>query len=63
MQVFMIAPNVVPDAILGVSFLKENNVVINIIEGRFKTRRGGSDCEHKYFCDPSPKNRVGVGLI
>jgi len=28
-QVFMLAPNLVPDAILGINFLKENNVVIN----------------------------------
>ena len=62
-QVFMIALNLVPGAILGISLLKENNVVINLIEGRFKMRRDGSDCEHKYFCDSSPKNRVGVGLI
>lgn len=36
-QVFMIAPDLVPDAILGINFLKENNVVISLTEGRFKT--------------------------
>jgi hypothetical protein len=46
-QVFMIVPNVVPDAVLGISFPKENNVVINLTEGRFKTPRNGSDCERK----------------
>jgi predicted aspartyl protease len=39
-QVFMIAPNLVPDAILGINFLKENNVVINLTEGSFKKREG-----------------------
>ena len=38
---FMIAPNVVPDAILRINFLKENNVVMNLNEGRFRTRRDG----------------------
>jgi hypothetical protein len=59
----MIAPNLVPDAILRINFLKENNVVINLTEGRFKTRRDGSDCEHKFFYGSLPKNKVGVGLI
>ena len=62
-HVFMIAPNLVPDAILGINFLKENNVVINLTEGRFKTRRDGSYCEHKFFCDSLPKNKVRIGLI
>jgi len=62
-QVFMVAPNVVPDAILGISFVKGNNVVINLTEGRFKTRKDGSDCECKYCYNASLKNRVGVGLI
>ena len=55
-QVFIIALNVVPNAIFGIKFLKVNNVVINLTEGRFKTRRGGSDCEHKFFYDSLPKN-------
>jgi predicted aspartyl protease len=62
-QVFMIAPNLVPDAILGISFLKENNVVINLTEGHFKTRKEGSDNEHKFFCDSLPRDRVEVGFI
>ena len=62
-QMFMIAPNLVPDAILGINFLKENNVVINLTESRFKTRRDGSDCEHEFFYGSLPKNKVGVGLI
>jgi len=62
-KVFVIAPNLVPDAILGINFLKENNVVINLTGGCFKTRRGGFDCEHKFFYDSLPKNKVGVGLI
>ena len=62
-QVFMIALNLVPDVILGINFLKENNVVISLTEGRFKTRRDGSDCEHKFFYGSLPKNIVGVGLI
>jgi predicted aspartyl protease len=37
-QVFMIAPNLVPDAILGINFLKENNVVTNLTEGRSKCK-------------------------
>jgi len=56
-KVYMIAPNLVPDAILGINFLKENNVVINLTEGRFKTRRDGSDCEHKFFYGSLPKNK------
>ena len=48
-QVFMIAPNVVPVAILGVGFLQENNVVINFSDGRCKTRKDGSVCEHKRY--------------
>jgi len=59
----MIAPILVPDAILGINFLKENNVLINLTEGRFRTRRGGSNCEHKFFYDSLPKNKVGAGLI
>jgi hypothetical protein len=62
-QVFMIAPNLVPDAILGINFLKENNVVINLTERSFKTRRDGSDCEHKFFYGSLPKNKVEVDLI
>jgi hypothetical protein len=61
-QVFMIAPNLVPDAILGINFLKENNIVINLTEGHFKMRRDGSDCEHKFFYGSLPRNKVGVGL-
>jgi len=58
----MIAPNQVPDAILGTNFLNENNAVISLTEGRFKTRRDSSDCEHKLFYDSLPKNKVGVGF-
>jgi len=60
-QVFIIVPVLVPDAFLGINFLKENNVVINLSEGRFETRRDGSDCEHKFYVS-LPKNKVGVGL-
>jgi hypothetical protein len=59
----MIAPNLVPDAILGINFLKENNVVINLTEGSFETRRDGSDCERKFFYGSLPKNNVEVDLI
>jgi hypothetical protein len=59
-QVFMIAPNLVPDAILGINLLKENNVMINLSEGSFKTLRDGSDCEHKFFYGSLPKNKVEV---
>jgi len=62
-QVFMIAPNLVPDVILGINFLKENNVVFNLTEGRFRRRRDGFNCEHKFFYDSLLKNKVGVGLI
>jgi len=62
-HVFMIVPNLVPDAILGINFLKENNVVINLTEGRFKTRSDGSDCQLKLFYGSLPKNKVGIGLI
>ena len=62
-QVFTIAPNLVPDVTLGINFLKANNVVINLTEGRFKTRSDDSDCEHKFFYDSLPKNKGGVGLI
>lgn len=41
----MTAPNVVPDAILGINFLKENNVMINLTEGRFKKQRDGFNYE------------------
>jgi len=59
-QVFMIAPNLVPDTILGINFLKGNNIVINLTEGRFKMQRDGSDCEHKFFYGSLPKNKVGL---
>ena len=59
----MTAPNLVPYAILGIDFLKENNVVINLTEGSFKTRRDGLNCERKFFYDSLPKNKVGDGLI
>jgi hypothetical protein len=59
----MIAPNLVPDAILGINFLKENNVVINLTEGSLKTRRDGSDGECKFLYGSLPKNKVEVGLI
>jgi hypothetical protein len=62
-QLFMIAPNPVPDAILGINSLKEDNVVINLTEGSFKTRRDGSDCEHKFLYGSLPKNKGEVGLI
>jgi hypothetical protein len=57
--VFMIAPNLVPDAILRINFLKQNDVVMNLTEGRFGTRRDGFNCEHKFFYDSLPKNKVG----
>jgi hypothetical protein len=62
-QMFMIASNLVLYAILGRDFLKENNVVINLTEGSFKTRRDGLNYERKFFYDSLPKNKVGVGLI
>jgi hypothetical protein len=61
-QVFIIAPVLLPDAVLGINFLKENYVVIDLSEGRFKTRRDSSDCELKFFYVSLPKNKVGVGL-
>jgi hypothetical protein len=51
------------DAILGINFLKENNVVINLTEGHFMARRDGFDCECKVFFDTLPKNGVGVGFV
>jgi len=36
---------------------------MNLTEGRFKRRRDGSDCEHKFFYGSLPKNKEGVGLI
>jgi hypothetical protein len=62
-QVFMLAANVAHGAILGINFLKENNVMMNLTEGRLKTRRDGSNCEHKLFHDSLSKNKVGVGPI
>jgi hypothetical protein len=62
-HVFIIAPNSILNAILGINFLKEDNVLINLTEGRFKTPRNGADCEHKFFYGSLPKNKVGVGLI
>jgi hypothetical protein len=59
----MIAPNLMPDVILGVNFLKENNVVIDLTEGRVKARKGGSDCEHGFFYGSLPKNKFEVGFI
>ena len=44
-------------------FLKEGKVVINLTERRSKTRRDGFNCEHKFFYDSLPKNKVGDGLI
>jgi len=60
--VFVVAPNVVPDAILKINFLKETNVVMNLTEGRFRTRMDGFNCEHKFFYDSLPKSKVGVQL-
>jgi len=57
--VFMIAPNLASDVILRITFLKENNVVINLTEGSFKTPRDGFNCEHKFICDSFSKNKVG----
>ena len=57
-KVFMATPNLVPDTILGINFPKENNVVINLTEGRFRTRRDDSDCEHKFFTVSLPKSKV-----
>ena len=56
-QVFMIAPDVIRVVIVGINFLKENNVVISVAEGH------GSDCEHKFFYDSLPKNKAGIGFI
>jgi len=50
-QVFMVAPKPLLDAILGINFLKENNVVINLNEGRFKGQMDGSNCEHQFCYD------------
>jgi hypothetical protein len=59
----MTAAILVPYAILGIDFLKENNVVINLTEWSFKTRRDGWNCERKFFYDSMPNNKVGVRLI
>ena len=56
MSKYLISPNLVRDAILGINFLKENNVVINLTEGHFMARRDFSDCENKFVYDLLPKN-------
>jgi hypothetical protein len=58
----MIAPNVVPGAILGINFLQENKVVKNIAKRRFETRRYSSNCETN-FCDSLPEDKIGVAVI
>ena len=55
----MIGPNLVPDAILRINFLKKTNVVMNLTEGRFRTRRDGFNFEQKFCYDSLPKNNVG----
>jgi hypothetical protein len=62
-QVFMIAPNLVPYAILGINFLHENNFEMNLAKGSFRTRRNGSDYERKFSCGSLPKGEMGVGLV
>jgi hypothetical protein len=60
---FMIAPNLVPDAVLGINFLHKNNVEMNFAEERFGTRGNGSNYQRKFFYDSLPKGKVGVGLV
>ena len=35
--VFVVAPNLVPDAIVKINFMKDTNVLMNLTEGRFRT--------------------------
>ena len=52
-----------PEAILEINFLRKNNVVINLAEGRFEMRRDGSNCERKFCYDPLPNDQVAVDHI
>jgi hypothetical protein len=62
-QVFVTAPNLVPDAVLGIHFLHEKNVEINFAEERFRTRKNGSNYEHRSSYSSLPKSEMGVGLV
>ena len=48
-QVFKIAPNLVPDVILGMNFLQESKVMINLAETRFETGRYSYNCGHNFY--------------
>jgi len=48
-QVFMILPNLEPDAILGINFLQENDVMIDVARKCFRARKGEEDCTHSFF--------------
>ena len=59
----MIVAILVSEFILGINFLKECNVVINLTEVSFETRRDGSDCEQKFLYRSLRKNKVEVDFI
>jgi hypothetical protein len=53
-QVFMVSPNFEPDAILGINFLQDNDIVIDVTEKCFRTQKGEVSCAHR-FCNNSFK--------
>ena len=61
-QVFMIAPNLVPDVILGINFLQESKVMINLAERRFETRRYNYNCGHNFYGSLA-KDKIGKFCI
>jgi predicted aspartyl protease len=48
-QVFMISPNLEPDAILGINFLQDNDAVRSVTEKCFRTRKCEVSCAHSFF--------------
>jgi hypothetical protein len=58
----VIVSNLALDAIFGINYLEENNVVINLPEKLFETRRYNSDCERKFYVS-LPKDKMAVAII
>jgi len=61
-KIFMTVTNLVLDAIIGINFLRENKVVINLAERCFETRWYSSDCELNIY-DSLPKDETEVAVI
>jgi hypothetical protein len=58
-QVFMIAANVMADAILGANFLTDNKVVIDFREKSFTTRQNNEVARHSFIFDGMAREADG----